>query len=84
MIDLNEERRKILSEAYEHRQREVIHHQINIDNYRLAISEIKENYTDSKELAEFADRMRDLLESSIIEQQKEIILRDVIAKQLKG
>ena len=82
MIDLKAERCKILSEAFEHRQREVLHHQINIDNYRLAISEIEQKHADSQDLAEFADRLRDLLASSVKEQQKEMILRDVIAMQL--
>jgi hypothetical protein len=33
-------------------------------------------------MAEFANRLRDLLASSIIEQAKEVIMRDVMAKQL--
>jgi hypothetical protein len=82
MIDLNEERIKILTDAYEHRQREVMHHQININNYQLALQEIAEKHPDSEVMAEFANRLRDLLASSIIEQAKEVIMRDVMAKQL--
>ena len=83
MVNLEEERIKILTDAHEHRQREVLHHQINIDNYTLAIQEIEAKHPGDEVMAEFANRLRDLLASSIIEQAKEIILRDVIAKQLE-
>lgn len=83
MIDLETERLKILTDAHEHRQREVLHHQINIDNYRLAIAEIADKHPNDETMAEFSSRLHDLLASSIIEQAKEIILRDVIAKQLE-
>ena len=83
MVNLEEERIKILTDAHEHRQREVMHHQINIDNYTLAIQEIEAKHPGDEVMAEFANRLRDLLASSIIEQAKEIILRDVIAKQLE-
>jgi cytochrome c551/c552 len=84
MATLDEERIKILTDAYEHRKREVMHHQINIDNYRLALQEIAEKHPDSEAMAEFANRLRDLLASSIVEQAKEVIMRDVMAKQLAG
>ena len=84
MLDLEEERTKILTDAYEHRQREVMHHQINIDNYTLALTEIAEKHPDDEIMADFANRLRDLLASSIIEQAKEVILRDVMAKQLEA
>lgn len=80
---LNEERIKIITNAYEHRKREVMHHQINIDNYQLAIIEISEKHADCKIMAEFADRLRELLNSSLVEQAKEVIMRDVMAKQLE-
>ncbi len=82
MLDLETERLKMLTDAHEHRQREVMHHQINIDNYTLALAEIAEKHPDSEVMAEFANRLRDLLASSIIEQAKEVIMRDVMAKQL--
>lgn len=78
------DRNTILTEALKHRESEVLMHQINIDNYRLALEEIAENYADDVNLDEFAARLNDLLQSSIIEQRKEIIMRDVIAKQLAG
>lgn len=82
MTTLEEERIKILTDAYEHRKREVMHYQINIDNYRLALQEIAEKHPEDDAMAEFANRLRDLLASSIVEQAKEIIMRDVMAKQL--
>jgi hypothetical protein len=84
MIDLEEERIKILTDAHEHRQREVMHHQINIDNYQLALQEIAEKHPGCEVMADFANRLRELLASSIIEQAKEIVMRDVIAKQLEA
>lgn len=84
MINLEEERIKILTDAHEHRQREVLHHQINIDNYTLALAEIEVRHPNDETMAEFANRLRHLLASSTIEQAKEIILRDVIAKQLEA
>lgn len=84
MLDLGAERIKILTEAYENRQREVMHYQINIDNYTLALAEIEANYPENESMAEFADQLRGLLASSIIEQAKEMILRDVIGKQLEN
>lgn len=83
MINLNEERLKILTEAAEHREREVMHHQINIDNYTRAIAEIEANYSDAEPLTEFATRLKDLLASSIIEQAKEEIMLKVIRDQLE-
>ena len=84
MTTLEEERIKIITDAYEHRKREVMHHQINIDNYTLALAEIAEKHPEDEAMAEFANRLRDLLASSIVEQAKEVIMRDVMAKQLAG
>ena len=84
MTTLDEERIKIITDAYEHRKREVMHHQINIDNYTLALAEIAEKHPDSEVMAEFANRLRELLGSSLIEQAKETIMRDVMAKQLEA
>jgi cytochrome c551/c552 len=75
---------EILTAALEHRAAEVFQHQINIDNYRLALEEIAVNYADDADIAPFADRLRDLLSSSVIEQRKEIIMRDVIARQVEA
>ena len=74
----------VLIQALDHREQEVFHHQINIDNYSLALVEIAEKHPDCPHMAEFAERLRHLLETSIIEQRKEIIMRDVIAKQVEA
>lgn len=77
------ERQSILTDALKHRQGEVQMHQINIDNYRLALAEIAENYSDDPDMADFAVQLQSLLDSALIEQRKEIIMRDVLAKQLE-
>jgi hypothetical protein len=79
-----QKRLEILTAALAHREAEVLHHQINIDNYRLALAEIAEKHADCPHMAEFGQRLHHLLETSVIEQRKEIIMRDVIAKQLEG
>jgi hypothetical protein len=82
MTDLNSERLQILRDAFEHRKKEVLQHQINIDNYKLAIEEIAEKHPTCPHMAEFKKRLTHLHDTSVIEQAKEIIMRDVIAKQL--
>jgi len=54
---------EILTAALEHRNTEVLHHQINIDNYRLALAEIAENHPDCPHMAEFA--MRDVIAKQV-------------------
>jgi uncharacterized protein YchJ len=80
---MEQERIKILTDAAEHRSREVMHHQINIDNYRLAIAEIDANHADDATLVEFKARLEELLASSIVEQSKEKIILKVIKQQLE-
>lgn len=75
---------EILTAALEHRNAEVFQHQINIDNYKMAIAEIDANYADDEAIQDFRARLADLLASSIVEQRKEIIMRDVIARQVEG
>lgn len=81
---MHNDRAAILAEALKHRESEVLMHQINIDNYRLALAEIDANYAGDPHMADFAARLRELHDSSVIEQRKEIIMRDVIAKQLEA
>lgn len=82
-MPLDEERKDMLTQAAAHRAREVMHHQINIDNYRLAIAEIEANHTDEAHLKDFAELLRDRLASSFVEQSKERILLKVIKSQLE-
>ena len=72
-----------LTAAAEHRQREVEMHQINIDNYRLAIAEIEANHKGKPHMEEFAQRMQELLKSAIEEQEKEALMLKVILAQLE-
>lgn len=81
---MNQEKITILTEAAEHRARDVMMHQINIDNYRLAIAEIDANHSADPAMQEFKKRLSDLLASSIVEQNKEKILLKVITQQLEG
>lgn len=82
MIDIQTERLKILGDAKEHRIREIMQHQINIDNYRISIQLIEKDYTQDSAMLEFAERLQELLASSIVEQTKEKILLAAITSQL--
>lgn len=74
---------EILAQSAEHRETEVFHHQINIDNYRLAIEDIDVNHADTPHMVEFAGRLKELLQSSIQEQDKEKVMLKVIRAQLE-
>jgi hypothetical protein len=82
-MNLEQERMNILSQAVETRRREIMHYQINIDNYEMAIAEIERNYGGNADMVEFAEHLKDLLASSVREQTKEQILLMVIEKQLE-
>jgi hypothetical protein len=79
---MQNERNQILKDAATHRAREIMYHQINIDNYRLAIAEIEQNHAGDANLTAFAARLGELLESSLSEQAKEKIMLKVIVAQL--
>ena len=71
--------REILTSALEGRDRELIEYQVNIDNYRLALTKIAD---DDEELQPFKQQLENLLSSGLLEQRKSLIIRDVIAEQL--
>jgi len=71
--------REILTGALEAREKELIEYQVNIDNYRLAIAKIAD---DDEQLQAFKEQLQGLLTSSLLEQRKSTIIRDVIAEQL--
>lgn len=71
--------REILTGALEGREKELIEYQTNIDNYRLAIAKIDDS---DLELQPFKEQLENLLSSSLLEQRKSQIIRDVIAEQL--
>lgn len=71
-----------LKSALEARNDEIMGYQINIDNYARAIDKINAEHADNPAMAEFRDRLADMLDSHKTEQLKTIIIRDVIADQL--
>jgi hypothetical protein len=78
-------REKVLSSALEAREQEVMHYQINIDNYIMALDEIGQLPIDERaELSAFADQLRTLLASEILEQKKAKIMLSVIRKQVNA
>ncbi len=81
-MNLPQERLDILTAAAEGREREVMHHQINIDNYARAIAEIEGAHADDADLGAFAAQLRELLASSHRDQAKERILLKVLREQL--
>lgn len=70
-----------LTKALEARRDEVISYQINIDNYRLAITYIT-NTTDT-ELYPFREQLSKLLASELLEQKKARVMLTVIEAQLQ-
>lgn len=70
---------EILTQALAAREDEIMNYQINIDNYRRAIVKAELD----PDMEEFSDKLKELLSSSIIEQKKAIIIRDVIRDQLE-
>jgi hypothetical protein len=76
-------REEILQASLDARIQEVMHYQINIDNYMLALEEIEnlppnENY----ELSAFIEQLHNLLASEKLEQKKAKIMLSVIKKQV--
>lgn len=77
-------KQEILLASLEAREQEVMHYQINIDNYTLALEEIESlPETERIELEGFADQLRGLLTSEILEQKKAKIMLSVIKKQVE-
>ena len=78
-------REEILQMSLDARVQEVMHYQINIDNYTLALSEIaKLSPQDQAELSEFAGQLRTLLASEKLEQKKARIMLEVIRLQVEA
>jgi hypothetical protein len=78
-------RKEILNSALEAREQEVMHYQINIDNYTLALDEIsKLSVEERAELSGFADQLRTLLTSEKLEQKKAKIMLKVVQGQVNA
>ena len=76
---MNEFKLQTLKDALEHRKKEVIEYQINIDNFVLALELAKQDET----LTAFVTQLEELLASNIYEQKKAKIMLAVVEKQLK-
>ena len=78
-------REEILQMSLDARVQEVMHYQINIDNYTIALNEIaKLSPQDQAELSEFSGQLRTLLASEKLEQKKARIMLEVIRLQVEA
>jgi len=76
-------REEILAMSLEARVQEVMHYQINIDNYSIALQKISEmEPSEQVELTEFAKQLRDLLASEKLEQKKAKLMLAVLEQQV--
>jgi hypothetical protein len=76
-------REEILQLSLEAREQEVMHYQINIDNYTLALAAIEKMPAEEKaELSSFVDQLKGLLTSEKLEQKKARIMLAVIQQQI--
>lgn len=77
-------REEILLTTLKGREQEIMHYQLNIDNYTLALEEIGAMPADeAAELSGFADQITSLLASEKLEQKKSKIMLRVIQRQLE-
>jgi len=76
-------REEILASSLEAREAEVMHYQINIDNYTLALEEISKLPPDERhDLNAFVEQLNTLYASEKLEQKKAKIMLAVIKKQV--
>ena len=76
-------REEILATSLTAREQEVMHYQINIDNYTIALDEISKMPTDERaEMATFANQLSELLASEKLEQKKAKIMLAVVQRQI--
>ena len=74
-------REEILQTNLDARKQEVMHYQINIDNYTLALSNIAAMAADERsELLVFADQLTGLLASERMEQKKAKVMLEVLGQ----
>lgn len=82
-IETPQTREEILASSLTAREQEVMHYQINIDNYTLALEEIGKLPPDERaELTTFTNQLRDLFASEKMEQKKAKIMLSVIKQQV--
>jgi hypothetical protein len=76
-------REEIIAINLESREQEVMHYQINIDNYTLALANINAMSADERsELSGFVDQLTGLLASERVEQRKAKVMLTVLKQQL--
>ena len=76
-------REEIFQTNLDARKQEVMHYQINIDNYTLALANIAAMAADERsELLVFADQLTGLLASERMEQKKAKVMLEVLRQQL--
>jgi len=76
-------REEIITSALEAREQEVMHYQINIDNYAIALQEINSLPIDEQvELSAFVDQLKTLLATEKLEQKKAKIMLNVMKQQV--
>jgi hypothetical protein len=77
-------REEILKSSLDARVQEVMHYQINIDNYCIALEEISKMSDDDRAmLSGFADQLRTLLSSEKLEQKKAQVMLTVLKQQVE-
>jgi hypothetical protein len=77
-------REEILSATLKGREQEIMHYQLNIDNYTLALEELAAlPPAEAAELSGFTDQIKNLLTSERLEQKKSKIMLKVIQRQLE-
>jgi hypothetical protein len=82
-MDKEMTREEIIETSLKAREQEVMHYQINIDNYTIALQKISElSDEDRAELSGFTEQLRGLLTSEKLEQKKAQIMLSVIKQQL--
>jgi hypothetical protein len=76
-------REEILAASLDARIQEVMHYQINIDNYAIALEEIGNLPSGERvELSGFTEQLRTLLASEKLEQKKAKIMLNVLKRQV--
>ena len=77
-------REEILATSLHAREQEIMHYQINIDNYTIALDEIsKMSVADQAEMSGFKNQLAELLASEKVEQKKASIMLNVIKRQVQ-
>tara|TARA_R110002126_G_scaffold725_5_gene4631 strand:+ start:532 stop:795 length:264 start_codon:yes stop_codon:yes gene_type:complete len=82
-VEAPKTREEILQTNLDARKQEVMHYQINIDNYTLALANIAAMAADERsELLVFAEQLTGLLASERMEQKKARVMLEVLRQQL--